>query len=251
MGDIACPAKQLPLIAVVESVSRGLVQDHDGCYVAKRKDGDLGLSRLRGGEGKVAVTALRSVIGTWSCKQSNLIQPTRYGRGMARVGHLSASFLYAADISRAKIEAASHFHSRLEFLGVMPTPSSISRDAFANRFNAVEFSSILGKRERALGEDATTPPVAKRPAPQSPPPAEIPGKYRNRSTPNSGSPSSASDVDEPEGLKADSKARSTRGTFCALPYMAFSHRMADQQTSGPTPPQPMGVSARFILGSCC
>lgn len=107
----------------------------------------------------------------------------------------------------------------------MPTPS-ISRDALANRVSAGELSSILGKRERALGEDATIPPVAKRPVPQIPPPAEIlDGKDSNASTPSSGSSSSTSDVDvdvdEPEGLEADSKARSTRGTFCALPYIGL------------------------------
>ena len=112
----------------------------------------------------------------------------------------------------------------------MSTPSSISRDKsytlWAYYEDPTQCSSILGKRKQGSGEDATIQPDAKRPATQSPPSAE--GRdYTEKdednyvNTPSSGLSSSASDVDEPEGLESDSKPKSARGTFYALPYISL------------------------------
>ncbi|KAE8441310.1 hypothetical protein EG329_005505, partial [Mollisiaceae sp. DMI_Dod_QoI] len=96
----------------------------------------------------------------------------------------------------------------------MSTPSSISRDNFSTTWSLQAFkdptacSSLLGKRERGLGEDATIQPDAKRPAfRELSPNGPLDGRKSNVSTPRAGSTSSASDADELEGLEPDSKAR--------------------------------------------
>ena len=135
----------------------------------------------------------------------------------------------------------------------MPAHSSISRDRDGDRDGAEDSaacSSILGKRERALGEDATIQPDAKRPATQAPPPAKrLDGKDGNVSS--SSSSASPSDVDEPEGLEADSraKARPSGGTstFCALPklYIGFWLSSIGQ------PSLNMATGAFVVFGSRC
>jgi hypothetical protein len=96
------------------------------------------------------------------------------------------------------------------------TPSSLSRNR--NEYADIyEFSSILGKREPAFGEDATIQPDAKRPARRGPPPPPPPPPAGDRESQDgnefdlSSVSSSSGDEDEnevPAVFESDSKSRS-------------------------------------------
>jgi hypothetical protein len=104
----------------------------------------------------------------------------------------------------------------------MTTPSSISRDKSSTsvflHYEAPEYSSILGKRGRGSGVDATlSPPSAKRPARQNQPAAEDDNHPRSSSRSDLSSSASDSDEDELETFETgnevkQNKLRSNRGT---------------------------------------
>lgn len=142
---------------------------------------------------------------------------------------------------------ASYLHSLLEFQfsEIMPAskpPSSISRDKSYSVWPGNYFqdlaacSSILGKRERGLGEDLTKEPQAKRPVGgPGDTDCDIPIPRLDRSGSDE---DEDEDEDEPEGLlELDSKTRSTKGMLCALlplRYLQASfHQMVLADRPGP------------------